>query len=70
MRGAPKTFGKTGMKLHTKRTLKKTGDTSTDLTASKLRSDKLPPTRKIFLSKMAVLDFKTAEVHEKCVGRV
>lgn len=52
-----------------KRTQKKSGDTSTDLIASRLRSDKVPPTqkkKKNSLSKMAVLNFKMTKAHEKC----
>lgn len=49
-----------------KRPLMKTGDTSTDLIASKLHGDKLPPTQKKVLSKMAVLNFKPTEAHVKC----
>lgn len=58
------------MILHThKNTLKKKGDRSSDLIASKLQSDRLPPThckpKKCPPSKMSALNFKTAERYQK-----
>lgn len=65
-----KHFDETNMILHTqKHTLKKKGDRSSDLIASKLQSDRLPPTHckpeKCPPSKLSEFNFKTAETFQK-----